>query len=81
MQLPRNLDFVHDTLFANEYDKHEESPEEVETVNESEEELEVAGVGAEALMVAVQDVVGHGEHPEETQHKEELRVEHLVQEK
>lgn len=74
-----NFHFTNHICFADENYEHEEAPEEVEAVDDPEEDLEVAGVVAEAPgVVAVEDVVGHGEHPQEAQHQKQLGVQHLV---
>ena len=65
-------------LLADEDDKHEEAPQQVEAVNDPEEDLEVVGVVAKSIrVVGVQDVVDGREHPEDPKDQEQLGVQNL----
>ena len=65
-------------LLADEDDKHEEAPQQVEAVDDPEEDLEVVGVVAKPIrVVGVQDVVDGREHPEDPKDQEQLGVQNL----
>ena len=75
--------FSQNILLAHKYHKHEEASENVEAVNNSEEDLKVAGVltAGNIPVVAMEEVMEKGEGPEDAKYCEQLAEENLEMEK
>ena len=71
--------FSQNILLAHKYHKHEEASENVEAVNNSEEDLKVAGVltAGNVPVVAMEEVMETGEGPEDAEYGEQLAEENL----
>ena len=70
-------------FFLHTNHKHKEASEEVEAVNNSKEDLEVAGVltAGNVPVVAMEEVMEKGEGPEDAKYCEQLAEENLEMEK